>query len=362
MPVEESASGFVWRQQTPLLIDDLLEDQRFPKVFNLLREKGFRTYYVYPLTVAEKRIGTLGVGSRVANAYDEQDERLLRRVAELVAVAVETASAHEELLDERRRLQALVDVNRELVTSLEMQHLLPLISECVTRVVPHDFAGVTLYEDDRKELKAFVLSPGERRSIAEMGRSVTIDHTLSAQALLEKRPQTLTRVELRASSAPIATRMLDAGIQTVLCMPMVTSKGAVGTLNVGSKKDRAFSSQDASLLNQIAAQLAIALENARAYREIQALKERLSEEKLYIEGEIRSELHFEEIIGDSNELKRVLGQARTVAPSGSTALILGETGTGKELIARAIHRMSKRKDASFDGRHGVASPTERSMN
>jgi formate hydrogenlyase transcriptional activator len=121
----------------------------------------------------------------------------------------------------------------------------------------------------------------------------------------------------------------------------------VGTLNVGSKKDRAFSEEDEEVLNQIAAQLAIALDNARAYREIQALRDRLAEEKLYLEDEIRSELNFEEIVGESPELRRVLAQARTVAPSGFTVLILGETGTGKELIARAIHRMSKRKDSTF---------------
>src|SRR5205807_8693302 len=108
-----------------------------------------------------------------------------------------------------------------------------------------------------------------------------------------------------------------------------------------------FSEEDEEVLNQIAAQLAIALDNARAYREIQALKDRLAEEKLYLEDEIRSELNFEEIVGESPELKRVLAQARTVAPSGSTVLILGETGTGKELIARAIHRMSKQKDSTF---------------
>jgi formate hydrogenlyase transcriptional activator len=116
---------------------------------------------------------------------------------------------------------------------------------------------------------------------------------------------------------------------------------------LGSKKDKAFSPEDEEILNQIAAQLAIALDNARAYREIQALKDRLAEEKLYLEGEIRSELNFEEIIGESAELKHVLARARTVAPSDSTVLILGETETGKELIARAIHRMSKRRDSSF---------------
>ena len=216
-----------------------------------------------------------------------------------MAIAVETALTKDALLEERSRLQALVDVNRELVSSLEMQRLLPLISRCLTRVVPHDFAGVTMYDDDQKAMKAFVLSPSETRPVVEVGRAVALDQMLSAQAFLGQRPQLLTRDELSALTAPIASRMLEAGIQTVLRMPMVTSKGAVGTLNVGSKKDQAFSPQDAELLNQIAAQLAIALENARAYREIQALKERLSEEKLYLEDEIRTELHFEEIVGES---------------------------------------------------------------
>jgi len=357
VPVADSASGYVWENQMPLLIRDLEVDQRFPQVFGPLREKGFHTYYVFPLTTAQSRLGGMGVGSRKRDAYGEQDLKLLIRVAELVAIAVEAALTRDALLEERRRLQALVDVNRELVSSLEMHRLLPLISECVTRVVPHDFAGVTLYEDDHRGMRAFVLSPADKRPVMEMGRTVTLDQTLSARAFLEQTPQLLTRSDLSALNAPIAARMLDAGIQTVLCMPMVTSKGAVGTLNVGSKRNQAFSPQDTELLKQIAAQLAIALENARAYREIQSLKEKLSQEKLYLEGEIRTELHFEEIVGDSSELRKVLNQARTVAPSGSTALILGETGTGKELIARAIHRMSRRKDASFIKVNCAAIPT-----
>jgi formate hydrogenlyase transcriptional activator len=191
----------------------------------------------------------------------------------------------------------------------------------------------------------------------EAGRSVSLEQTLSSQAFLEGESKTLTREDLASHSSSIATRVLGAGIRTVRCMPLLTSKGALGTLNVGSKKDQAFSAQDEEILNQIAAQLAIALDNARAYREIRVLKDRLAEEKLYLEDEIRTELHFEEIIGERPELKAVLSQAKTVAPSGSTVLVLGETGTGKELIARAIHRMSKRKDASFIKVNCAAIPT-----
>ena len=357
VPVPESASGWVWEHQTPLLFRDLRDEERFPRVLDVLRARQFRTYYMMPLTSAQSRMGALGVASRTPNAYGQDDERLLMRVAELAAIAVENALTREALEDEKRRLQALVNVNRELVSSLEMQRLLPLISECVTRVVPHDFAGVTLFDDDRKAMKAYVLSPAEHHSLVDSGRSVALDQTLSSQAVLEQKSKTLSRLQLSDLNTPIANRMLDAGIQTVLCMPLVTAKGAMGTLNVGSKRDTAFSVKDEELLHQIAAQLAIALDNARAYREIKALRDRLAQEKLYLEDEIRSELNFEEIVGESPELKRVLGQARTVAPSGSTALILGETGTGKELIARAIHRMSKRKDANFIKVNCAAIPT-----
>ena len=356
VPMAESASGWSWEHQQELLFPDLQEESRFPRVLDRLRAKGIRTYYVVPLSTAAKRLGALGVASLKSDAYGEQDRRLLRRVAELVGLAVENTLIRDALHGEKQRLQALVDVNRTLASSLEIQRLLPLISSCVTRVVPHDFAGVTLYEGSQENMKAFVLSPAQPKVI-ESGRTVSLQQTLSSQAFLTKESKTLTREDLASHGSNIAGRVLEAGIRTIRCMPLLTSKGVLGTLNIGSKKDRAFSPQDEEVLNQIASQLAIALDNARAYREIQALKDRLAEEKLYLEDEIRTELNFEEIIGESLELKQVLLQARTVAPSGSTVLILGETGTGKELIARAIHRMSKRKDANFIKVNCAAIPT-----
>ncbi|HET7842475.1 MAG TPA: sigma 54-interacting transcriptional regulator [Terriglobia bacterium] len=347
LPVDESPTGWSWQHQQELIFDNLEHEARFPRVLEELRSRGIRTYYVLPLTTGEKRLGGLGVASVKANAYQEQDRRFLRRVAELVALAIENASTREALQEEKDRLRALVEINRTLASRLEVQSLLPLISECVTRVVPHDFAGVTLFEGDKENMKAYVLSPERPQAIVENGRPVSLSQTLSAQAFLEGQAKTLTHNDLESHGSTIARRIVGAGIRTMRCVPLLTSTGTLGTLNVGSKKDKAFSEEDEEILNQIAAQLAIALDNARAYREIQVLKDRLAQEKLYLEDEIRSELNFEEIIGESAELKHVLAQARTVAPSDSTVLILGETGTGKELIARAIHRMSKRKDSSF---------------
>ncbi len=126
-----------------------------------------------------------------------------------------------------------------------------------------------------------------------------------------------------------------------------TNGRTIGTINLASRNPDAFSATDVELLQQVATQVAIALENALAFKEIDALKDKLAVEKLYLEEEIRSEFNFEEIIGDSPSLRRTLSQVELAAPAGTTVLILGETGTGKELIARAIHNLSPRRERTF---------------
>jgi formate hydrogenlyase transcriptional activator len=240
VPITESPSGWVWEHQQELLFRDLREEKGFPAVLDLMREHGMLTYLLEPLTTAESRLGALGIASSRVDAYGKQDRRLLRSVAELVAVAVENTLTREALQGEKRRLQALLDVNRTLASSLEMQRLLPLISECVTRVVPHDFAGVTLFEGNKDDMKAYVLSPAPSSSVVESGRQVSLDQTLSARALLESESKTLTHDDLASHPSGIAARVLGAGIRTVRCMPLLTSTGALGTLNVGSKRTKLF--------------------------------------------------------------------------------------------------------------------------
>ncbi len=140
-------------------------------------------------------------------------------------------------------------------------------------------------------------------------------------------------------------------------MPLVRPSGTVGALSLASTRVDAFHPEDLSLLNQVGAQLAIALENARVSNQIRELKDRLAEEKRYLEGEIRTEHNFEEIIGTSPVLKKVLEDVTTVATSNATVLIFGETGTGKELVARAIHRISRRRDKNFIKVNCAAIPT-----
>jgi formate hydrogenlyase transcriptional activator len=148
-----------------------------------------------------------------------------------------------------------------------------------------------------------------------------------------------------------------AGLKSGCLVPLISHDRALGILGVGSLQENAFTADDAELLNQVGKQVAIAVENALAFRQIDELKNQLKEEKLYLEEEIRTEYNFEEIIGASQVLKRVLQDVETVAATDSTVLIYGETGTGKELIAHAIHNLSQRRERTLVKVNCAAIPT-----
>lgn len=355
VPVESSPSGWVWQTQQPLVVRDLQVEERFPRVFDLFREKGLRSYCVIPLTTAQRRLGALGLGSSQLNAYQEEDMRLLGRVAELVAMALENSLTRQALHDEKERLQTLLEISRALVSSLDLKQLCPTIVESLGRVMKVDHASLALCEPEAGGLRVHARSTPVKG--IEVGTFITSLDSVAARALREGKVAFFNRSDPRMERSLAVSGLFELGVESGCCVPLITSKRALGTLNLASTHRSAFASADIDLLNQVASQVAVALDNAKAYQEIADLKDKLSKEKLYLEDEILTELNFEEIIGESSALKRVLTQAKIVAPSDATTLILGETGTGKELIARAIHRMSSRKDASFIKLNCAAIPT-----
>jgi formate hydrogenlyase transcriptional activator len=149
----------------------------------------------------------------------------------------------------------------------------------------------------------------------------------------------------------------ELGVKSVCHLPLTSRNRVLGVLGVGSFRENAFSGDDIGFLIQFARQVAIAVDNAIAYGQISTLKDKLAQEKLYLEDEIRTELNFEEIVGKSESLRRVLTLVETVAPTDSTVLIYGETGTGKELIARAVHNLSSRRSNAFVKLNCAAIPT-----
>jgi formate hydrogenlyase transcriptional activator len=208
---------------------------------------------------------------------------------------------------------------------------------------------------NKLRVRALDFSGGQGLIHEEM--SVPLEKSPAGLAIAARLPQRYTRADLEQFDTDITRRLVAEGMRLEYCIPLITRQRVLGTLNVASLRDSTFPQEDLDLLTQVGAQVAIAVENALAFQEIAELKNKLTEEKLYLEDEIRTEHNFEEIVGESPVLKVLLSQLQTVAPTDSTVLIMGETGTGKELIARALHNLSARHDRTFVKINCAAIPT-----
>ena len=368
-PIDESIAGWVWKNQQPLVIQDLEREMRYPRITAIVRERGIRALCLLPLTTAQRRLGALGFGSRQDAAYDAVDLQFLGRVAAQVAVAVDNAlnseaaaSLQSELARERDRLRVVLDVTTAMVSSLDTRELFRTISASLRPVLRHDYTSLVLRDPETGEYGLHSLDfPGGadalRQTIPERMTAPLDETSPVGVAAVRRKPLLLRRAEAAGYSSPVFRRLLDAGLQSFVCIPLATRSGVLGTLNIASMRDDAFTQHDVDLLAQIGNEAAIAIENAMAYRQIAALKDKLAEEKLYLEDEIRTAYDFEEIVGESPVWSRVLRDVETVAPTDSTVLIRGESGPGKELIARAIHHLSQRRSRTFVKINCAAIPT-----
>ena len=364
MPIEESASGRVWKTGEPLVLDDLTRETQMGPVLKILRAYGFQSCCVLPINAAERRLGVLALTSRSTGAYSHSDLEFLQRVAEQVGLAVDNVAQRQQALayqkqlaGERDRLRLLLDVNNVLVSNREIRDLFPAISDCLRQVVAHDYASLALLEPGGSLLRLHALVFPEGKGLVHREMVFSLEGSPGGWALSHRRPLLADPLTTEQYPAEITARMVSEGVRCACWLPLVTRNAALGTLSLASLHDHAFHAEDVALLAQVASQVAIALENALAFREIAQLKDKLAQEKLYLQEEIHSEYNFEEIVGETRALQTVLQQVETVAPTGATVLILGETGTGKELIARAIHDLSARREQTFVKMSCAAIPT-----
>jgi formate hydrogenlyase transcriptional activator len=354
LSIEDSPAGWVWQNQKPFVMDNAQAEKRYPEFMDRVRAEGVNSLAIVPLTTAQRRLGALGFGRMNWSEISEAELQFMQRVASQVAVAVDNALNYEasqayqqQLAQQRDRLQVLLDVNNLLVTSRELPDVFRGIVATLERVIHHDYTSLSLLDPATGLLKIHALDFPGRQGLVKNEMVVSIESSPSGRSFSSGQPVIARGAELDAYSSEVIRTLRQQGVQTICCVPLITHARTFGTLNLASRRSDAFQAQDVELLQQVAAQIAIAVENALAFKEIDALKDKLAEEKLYLEEEIRSELNFEEIIGDSPTLKRALAQVELVAPTGTTVLILGETGTGKELIARAIHNLSPRRARTF---------------
>ncbi|HEY2961101.1 MAG TPA: sigma 54-interacting transcriptional regulator [Pyrinomonadaceae bacterium] len=350
VPMEGSIAGWVWQRQEAVVIRDLEQEDRFPYAKSLLA-RPVKSICSVPMTTAHQRLGVVNFWTDKTGAYDQLDLEFVKLVAAQIAVAVEAQCYQHKLARERDRSQLLLEVNNTLISNLNLNELLSAISNCLRRVIPHDAAGLALHDRTINKLRVTALDFPTDENIFIADEIVELEGTPGGRAFTTRQPV------ISGPDSPPNSIARRAGLKSGCMVPLISHDRALGILGVGSLKENAFTEDDAELLNQIGKQVAIAVENALAFREIDALKNQLKEEKLYLEEEIRTEYNFEEIIGNSPVLKRALQEVETVAATDSTVLIYGETGTGKELIAHAIHNLSQRRERTLVKVNCAAIPT-----
>jgi len=316
-----------------------------------LRAEGRKITCWLPLTTSHRRVGVMSFGSRSGTIYTEDIVAFMEQVAAGVAIAVENGINRDqairyerELREERDRLRYLLDVNNLLVSRLEYPELLEAIAGAVQQIVEADHIGVALFDQSSGQLRLDLIYD-KAGGFTRPGIAIPLDKSAAGVTFQRGVASVFRRADLEGLGSDGASIMKMSGVESMCCVPLITRQGKLGTLYVGSAKADAFSPADVALLGRTSAQIAIAIENARAYERVTALNAQLADEKQYLELELRHE--FGEIVGNSPALRKILKAVKTVAATDSTVLLLGETGTGKELMARAIHDLSNRRERTF---------------
>jgi formate hydrogenlyase transcriptional activator len=363
LPVAEVPAGIAWQTQQPLVIPDIDRETRFPKAQDILLREGLHSYCVLPLTSPLRRLGALTFGSSDVDAFRPADVEFLQQLAGQVALAVDNVLHHEAaeraqdaLARERDRLQLLLEVNNALVSTLEPPAMLGAVATSLRRVVSHDYTSLAVYSPERSAFDLWAIEFGGKGLIKER-MTVPLEGSPAGTAFTAGTPVRLSRADLELLSAEVAGSLLAEGVESMCCVPLAVHDRRLGTLSIGRLGGEPFTHDEEDLVAAVAKQLGFLVENALAFQEIAALKDRLAAEKVYLEEELRTNYNFEEIVGHSPALQRALHQVETVAPTDSTVLILGETGTGKELIARAIHDLSGRRERTLVKVNCAAIPT-----
>jgi formate hydrogenlyase transcriptional activator len=249
---------------------------------------------------------------------------------------------------DRKRVEeaVMLQLSSALLANLDVRKLLGAISASIGEVVPHDAATLGLYDPATDALMVQFLAPDEG-GVPQGEVRLKLEGSPAGEAFRSREPVVLQRIEGSRFVAEGRRHLTSRGMQSGCWVPLIHRGQAIGVLAVASRIEGAFSHREAEMLVQIADQVAMAVNNAVAFRQIAELRDRLTQEKQYLEEEINVENRFEDIVGESTGLCQVLKEIETVAPTDATVLIQGETGTGKELLARAIHRLSPRSERTF---------------
>ncbi len=350
---ESSAAALLLEEQKPIILNDVEKETRFPDIVERARSYGVRSMCLLPLISPRRRLGTLVFGTTHQRDYDAEDLKLMSSVAAHVAVAVENALNFEEarsyqqlLARERDRLRLLLEVNNHVISHLELSDFFQAVSSALRDCFHHDYTGLWLFEEGASQLRCVGMDFPSNRGFIQKIQSLDLTPA-EVEEVRSRSPRLINREEIEKLSPKFASPAQAENIHSAVSIPLVSGSKPLGILTLGSSEESTFAPEELGLLLQVGDQVALAMENALAYEKVAEARNQLNTEKTYLEDEIRYDHNLEDIIGKSRALREVLSKAEVVAKTDATVLLMGETGTGKELVARLIHNQSSRRDRTF---------------
>lgn len=353
-PKGGSCGTAVYRRE-PVYVTDILTDPIWDHYRDRMLPYGIRSVWSRPLFTREGRLlGTFAILYRDARSPDPADLQLIENASHITGIAAERHRNEEELRRERDRLRLLLEITNSMTSKLDLPRLVDVLSTNLLSVTRCDFCALLLPDDDSGELRLTILyNPESRGSICD-GAIIPIRGSICGKVFRTGKSQHFERLEdVRDDPESFGNevgqlfyeRVMAEGLKSGCDLPLIGRSGAVGVLTALKRSERAFEKEEVEFLEQVSRPVAIAVENALDYETAIKDRDKETKQRRYLEEEIRADLG--EIVGESPELKTALSLVSVVAPTGSSVLILGETGTGKELIARAIHKLSSRSEKAF---------------
>jgi formate hydrogenlyase transcriptional activator len=347
--------GTALYRREPVYVTDVLTDPIWDNYRGRMLPYGIRSVWSRPLFTSEgKALGTFSINYCEPRDPGANDLQLIENASYITGIAIERHMKDQALQRERDRLRVLLEITNSVTSRLDLRQVVEALSTNLFRVMQCDVSALLLPDSESGELRVTILHNPDARGPFREGSLVPMNGSISGQVLRKAKSIRIDSFE-NAREDPeiygnpdgqlVYERVIEEGLKTGCYLPLVGRDRVVGVLMLSRRSDSAFEKDDVFLLEQVACQVAIAVENTLEYEKATRDRDKETKQRLYLEEEIRAE--FGEIVGESPALKTALSLVSVVAPTDSSVLILGETGTGKELVARAIHKLGSRSEKGF---------------